>query len=75
RVTDDPSGQKWEERIEIPLAEGKEWRSCYYTDLYQLDDTSFLMIYTDFHQPLDDGSGEEGKAIMVRKITVTMNEE
>ena len=74
RATCDPAGLDWEEHIEIPLAEGKEWRSCYYTDLYRLDDNSYLLAYTDFHQPLDDGSGEEGKAIMVRKITVTMNE-
>ena len=74
KVTDDPSGLRWEDPIEIPLAEGKEWRSCYYTDLLKLDDNSYLFAYTDFHQPLEDGSGEEGKAIMVRRITVTMNE-
>ncbi len=69
RATADPSGLTWEEPVAVPLTDGPEWRSCYYTDLLPLDANSVLMIHTDFHRPLPDGSGE-GKSVVVRKITV-----
>ena len=69
RATSDPAGLEWEAPIEIPLSDGEEQRSCYYTQLLPIDAHTALFFYSDFHHPLPEGSGE-GKAILMRKITV-----
>ena len=71
RATSDPSGREWNDPIEIPLSDGPEWRSCYYTNLLELDDTTALLIYSDFHRPLPDGKGE-ARAITVRTVKVVL---
>ena len=68
RATSDPSGMQWQDHIELELTPGEGNRSCYYTHLLPLDDTSALMSYTDFHYPGPDG--EPMKTVLVRKITV-----
>lgn len=73
RATSDLSGQVWDDPIEIPLSPqsptSSEARlSCSYTDLMPISDTSAIMIYTDFHHPVGDGTYT--KAIMIRTVTV-----
>ncbi|MBO5939292.1 MAG: hypothetical protein J6Q82_07345 [Clostridia bacterium] len=48
--------------------EDKKFRSCSYTSLLPLSDTSFLMSYSDFHYPTEDG--RQTKALLVRKVTL-----
>lgn len=72
RATSDPSGREWNDPIEIPLSDGPEWRSCYYTNLLELDDTTALLIYSDFHRPLPNGKGE-ARAITVRTVKVVLD--
>lgn len=73
RATSDPSGEKWEDPITIEL-HGKDmifWNiSCFYTQLLPLDDSSALLIYSDFHYP--DADGNKVKAILTRRIRVIM---
>ena len=72
RATSDPSGMKWQDPIELELTPGEGNRSCYYTHLLPLDDTSVLFAYTDFHYPGPDG--EPMKTVLVRRITVVRDE-
>lgn len=71
KATDDPSGREWAEHIEIELSPSSHDRSCCYTRLLPIDDHSALLVYSDFNYP--DPSGEPKKSILVRKITVTLN--
>ena len=73
RSTSDLSGQVWNDPIEIPLSPqaptSSEARlSCSYTDILPISETSALLIYTDFHHPVGDGTYT--KAILIRTITV-----
>ena len=68
RATSDPSGQNWEDSIKIGLSVDKPWESCYYTNLLAVDDTTALMVYSDFQYP--DPEGNRVKAILARQIRV-----
>ena len=78
RATGDPSGLAWEAPIEIPMTLPFEEdpsvhhtrTSCFYTRLLPLDDTSALMVYTDFHYP--DENGDPRKSVLVRTIRVVL---
>ena len=72
KATDDPSGKEWAEHIEIELSPSAHDRSCCYTRILPIDDHNALLIYSDFNYP-DKVSGEPKKSILVRKITVIMN--
>lgn len=72
RATDDPSGREWAEHIEIELSPSAHDRSCCYTRILPIDDHSALLVHSDFNYP--DPSGEPKKSILVRRITVNMND-
>lgn len=75
RLTDDPTGAEWEEHIEIPLStESANYstRSCFYTNMLQLDEDTAILIYSDFLYPNKKGVGV--RTILTRTITVTPNE-
>ncbi len=72
RATGDPSGTHWDAPIEIELTAGEEWRSCYYTHMVAIDETTALLAYSDFHYPLPNGQGE-GKAILVRTVKILLD--
>lgn len=85
RSSGDSSGLEWNTPVEIPLSPLEEPQtcpnhppsgpvsshrpSCCYTSFLPLDETSALLIYTDFHYPTEDGNGFQ-KAILARKLTV-----
>lgn len=69
RSSNDVSAMEWTDPIEIPLSEGTEWRSCYYTYILPLSENTALLAYSDFHYPNQSGSGTR-KTILVRTITV-----
>ncbi len=74
-TTDDPSGADWDEHIEIPLSSDSPnfmQKSCFYTSLLKIDENSAWLAYTDFKYPNKDGVPV--KSVMLRKITVTVNE-
>ena len=73
RATADPAGLEWNDPIEIPLCEGEGHLSCYYTRMIPLDDTTAMMVHTDFHYPQASGEGI-GKAVLARKIKVVFDE-
>jgi hypothetical protein len=66
-ATDDPAAVTWEKPIDIPVCGGPN-QSCFYTDLFPLDDYNALFIYSDFMYPNKDGI--PARAILVRKVTV-----
>ena len=75
RMTDDPSAKEWDEPIPMELSidrEDKKFRSCSYTGLIPLSDTSFLLSYSDFHYPSADG--RQTKALLARKVTLMPKE-
>ena len=88
RSSGDPSGLAWDTPTEIPLSPLEEPQtcpnhpasgpvsahrpSCCYTSLLPLDESSALLIYTDFHYPTEDGNGFQ-KAILSRKLTIERN--
>ena len=73
RATGDPAGLEWDDPVEIPLCDGEGHKSCYYTRMVPIDDTTVLMVYTDFHYPQRNGDGI-GKAVLVRKIKVILED-
>lgn len=72
RATADPAAMEWQDPIELDLYAMKMPhyinRSCFYTRMVPLSDTSVLMIYTDFQYPNKDGEGV--KTVLTRTITV-----
>ena len=73
RATDDPSGQIWDDPIEVmPWKDpktNKDWEdSCYYTRLLPVDDRTIMMAYSDFR--VKDENGVDRKCILVRTIHV-----
>ena len=72
RTSNDLTASEWSDPIEIPLSEGAEWRSCYYTYILPLSETTALLAYSDFHYPNQNGSGTR-KTILVRTVTVIPN--
>lgn len=71
RLTDDPAGKVWDDPIPMELTidrEDKKFRSCSYTSLLPLSDTSFLISYSDFHYPSADG--KQTKTLLARKVTL-----
>ena len=71
RMTDDPSAKVWDDPITMELTidrEDKKFRSCSYTSLLPLSDTSFLLSYSDFHYPSVDG--KQTKTLLARKVTL-----
>ena len=74
-VTNDPTGDTWEEHIPVPLAAKKGsafQKSCFYTSLLPIDENSAWFAYTDFKYPNKNGVGV--KTVILRKITVTFDE-
>lgn len=71
-ATDDPSCETWAPSRRFPLSvpEGSvgAWGSCYYTELFPLDDKTALFVYSDFFYPNEYGA--PAKAVLVRTITV-----
>ncbi len=67
----DGRGETWSNQIDlVPLVgPDDEMDSCGYTSLLALDDDSFLVAYSWFKNPTEDGNTR--KAIMVRRVTVT----
>lgn len=70
RATDDPSGLRWQEHIEIPLGDFEKTKSCYYTYLFPLDDTRALFVYSDFHYSPTGREEDVGKSVLSRIVTV-----
>lgn len=70
RASADPSGLEWDEPIEIELTPDTSDRSCYYTKMLPLDDSSVLLIYTDFNYP--DENGKKQKTVLVRKVSAVV---
>lgn len=69
RATDDPSCQKWEDRIRL-VADGtrKNKTTCSYSDLIALDERTAGLVYTDF--TVKDETGVARKTVLFRTITV-----
>lgn len=72
RATDDAAGMEWQDPIQLDLygmkMENPFQRSCFYTKLLAIDDTTAMLIYTDFQYPNPDGEGV--KSVLVRTIKV-----
>ena len=78
RATDDPSGMKWDDPIEIiPRQYGKDFAelernvndtSCFNPDILPLNDHELLLVYSDSRHRDEDGSIR--KSIRCRRITV-----
>jgi hypothetical protein len=71
RFSFDGKGETWSEPFRlVPLSsEGIQVDSCGYTSLLALDDNSFLIAYSWFRRPGEDG--QTRKAILVRHVRVT----
>ncbi len=72
KTTGDPTGQKWDAPVELPLSPGKGWCSCYYTNMLELDDNTALLAYSDFYRPVPNGEGV-ARAIVVREIKAVLD--
>ncbi|MBR7097992.1 MAG: exo-alpha-sialidase, partial [Clostridia bacterium] len=70
RATADPSGSEWQEHIEIPFGEFGRVKSCYYTYMLPLDETSALLVYSDFYFTPTGKEADLGKSMIGRIITV-----
>ena len=74
RATCDPSGLVWEDHIEISLSENPQnpasTKSCYYTYILPLSETSALLVYSDFYYSPTGNAADAGKSILGRIITV-----
>lgn len=71
RATSDPSGEIWDNRIQIlKPADNSVANTCAYSDMIALDDSTALVVYSDFDYP--DKNGEKCKTILARKITTKM---
>ena len=69
RVSTDPSGIHWSERLTI-VPPGQPYEdTCSYGALLALDDDTALIAYSDFNLP--NSKGELCKGIRVRKIKIT----
>ncbi len=73
RATSDTKGLDWEDPIEIPLHEdpnSTDWntKSCFYPFFLRIDETTAMMIYSEFLLPNADG--QPRKAILVRTIKI-----
>lgn len=78
RATDDPSGMKWEDPIEIiPRVYGKDFRDleikvndigCFNPDIVPINDHELLIVYSDSRYK--DEEGFIHKSIRARKISV-----
>ncbi len=68
----DGRGESWTEPyLLVPIeGPGNQDDSCGYTSLLALDDNSFLVTYSWFRKPTDDG--ETRKAILMRKVEVAV---
>lgn len=67
----DGRGETWTDpaRLVSVTSEGNQDDSCGYTSLLALDDNSFLVAYSWFKKPAEEGNTR--KAIMVRRVTMT----
>ncbi len=74
--TTDPSGIEWKEPIAPGLSATPDTdpfqTSCFYTDLLEIDENCAWLVYTDFKYP--NKNGVPVKSVILRKITVTMDE-
>ena len=78
RATDDPSGQIWQDRVDVGIKGGKtNWSvfSCSYTSLIPLDSHTALLAYSDFQYPDAADKNKTAKTILVRTVTVTYPDE
>ena len=68
----DGRGETWSERYPLVPVEGpgNQDDSCGYTSMLALDDNSFLVTYSWFKKPT--GDGQTRKAILVRRVQVTV---
>jgi len=68
----DGRGETWSERYPLVPVEGpgNQDDSCGYTSMLALDDNSFLVTYSWFKKPSDNG--QTRKAILVRRVQVTV---
>ena len=75
RWTDDPSGLKWNDPIDLGVTYDKVEigkYSCGYTGMVELSDTEALLVYTDFQYPSLTDASKKVKTTLVRKITVKL---
>ena len=78
RATDDPSGQIWQDRVDVGVGGTRaNWSiySCSYTSLIPLDSHTALLAYADFQYPSAKNEREAAKTILVRTVTVTYPDE
>ena len=68
RATGDPTALSWDEPIEIIVPNYKEPQknTCSYTSMIPIDDENFLLAYSSFDYP--DENGAKRKTILVRQI-------
>ncbi len=68
----DGRGETWSDRIDLVPVVGPDDQmdSCGYTSLLALDDDTFLVAYSWFKKPTQDGHTR--KAIMVRRVELTV---
>ncbi len=83
QATSDPTGEVWQERLEIAMTRGEKKDtytetelysySCFYTGMVQLDDNTALFVYSDFWYPNKNGVGV--KTILTRTIHIVPKSE
>lgn len=68
RATCDPEAVMWDEPLEIikPCYEDPQRNTCAYTAMIAVDDNNFLLAYSKFDHP--DENGIERKSIIIRQI-------
>jgi len=68
RATDDPAGRQWQDPITIVQPGGTYSDTCAYSALMALDETTALLVHSDFRHKAEDGTTR--KAIQVRRVSV-----
>ena len=68
RATADKSAENWDKPIEIvkPLYETPQQNTCAYTAMTAIDDSNFLLAYSNFDHP--DENGVKRKTIIIRQV-------
>ena len=68
RATADIAGKCWGDKVEIVKAGTMGKDTCSYSDMIALDDSTAMIVYSDFNYP--DKNGQIRKTILVRKVAV-----
>lgn len=68
RATVDPAGRQWQDPITIVQPVGTYSDTCAYSALMAIDETTALLVYSDFRYKAEDGTTR--KAIQVRRVSV-----